>query len=74
MSGVFKVLTAADIPAGGQNDITALPPAPYVEEVNILKDFRNAPIMYLQSLPHGRFEHVFLINFLSAYTMNYDLP
>ena len=34
MSGVFKVLTAADIPAGGKNDITALPPAPYVEEVN----------------------------------------
>ena len=34
MPGVFKVLTAADIPAGGKNDITAFPPAPYVEEVN----------------------------------------
>ena len=53
MPGVFKVLTAADIPAGGKNDITALPPAPYVEEVNILKKFRNAPIIYSQSLLHG---------------------
>ena len=35
---------------------------------NILKDFRNAPILYSMSLPGCFLNHV-----LSAYTMDHDL-
>ena len=37
------------------------------------EDFSNAPIIFSLSLPHGWFEDVFH-HFLSAYTMDHDLP